>query len=105
LDAFRFCFDVYFFLLPRAIVDSVSSFPFIETIFTPGLDLAFFPENRGKRASDSLGDRIISYEYNLTIIQRVAWFGRGTKGINVPADFVAGDNRVRHDSSNGAREQ
>jgi hypothetical protein len=30
-------------LLPRAIVDSVSSFPFIGTIFTPELGLAFFP--------------------------------------------------------------
>ena len=79
--------------------------PFIETIFAVELDLAFSSENRGKRASDSLGDRIISYEYNLTIIRRVAWFGRGTKSINVPADFVAGDNRVCRDSGNGAREQ
>ena len=96
---------MYFFLLPRAIVDSVSSFPFRETIFTSGLDLAFFPENRGKRARDSPGDRIIGYEYNLTIIQRVAWFGRGTKRINVPPDFVAGDNRFPRDSRNGALEQ
>ena len=96
---------MYFFLLPRAIVNSVSNLPVIETISAAGLDLAFFPENRGKRASDSLGDRVIRYEYNLTIIQRVAWFGRGTKGIDVPADFVAGDNRVRHDSRDGAREQ
>ena len=96
---------MYFFLLPCAIVDSVSNFPFIETIFVAGLDLAFFSENRGKRARDSLSDRIISYEYNLTIIQRVAWFGRGTKRINVPADFVAGDNRFPRDSRNGALEQ
>ena len=86
-------------------VDSLWNFPFIETIFAPGPDLAFFSENRHKRAGDSLGDRIISYEYNLTIIQRVAWFGRGTKRINVPADFVTGDNRVRRDSRDGACEQ
>lgn len=73
--------------------------------FRPRTGFSFFSENRGKRARDSLGDRIISYEYNLTIIQRVAWFGRGTERINVPADFVAGDNRVRCDSRDGACEQ
>ena len=73
--------------------------------FRPGAGFSFLPENCGKRASDSLGDRIISYEYNLTIIQRVAWFGRGTKRINVPADFVAGNNRVCRDSRNGSRKQ
>jgi hypothetical protein len=69
------------------------------------MDSAFLSENCRKRARDSLGDRIISYEYNLTIIRRFAWFGCGTKRINISADFVAGRNRVRRDSRDGAREQ
>ncbi len=58
-----------------------------------------------KRATGVSGDTISSYEYDLTTIRRVAWFRRGTKRTDIPADFVARDNRLLRHSDHGTAEQ
>ena len=59
----------------------------------------------GVSAGESLSAIEYCYEYNVTIVPRLARFGNRTETINIPADFVAGDNRVRRDSRDGANKQ
>ena len=65
----------------------------------------FFGMLNPKRATGVSGDTISSYEYDLTTIRRVAWFRRGTKRTDIPADFVARDNRLLRHSDHGTAEQ
>src|SRR6266480_4503677 len=52
----------------------------------------------------SLRDGIFRNEYTLTIVRGVAWFGRGTKRINIPAVFGARRHCVRTYHRDGSTE-
>src|SRR4029453_2002410 len=94
--AFRFCLEVYFFLLPRAI--GPPSELFDKANASRGL-IGFDYSHACLEVWPCNGT--FRHEYVLTIGSHVAWNRHRTQGVNIPPSFNPRGNCFRWDSDNG----